>query len=88
MRIFLKAFIGATAIHVVYFVTTFTVGYVKTVNYKPDWKAAWTNVENLQNEVAFGYTLSPFMYVVSFLATVVACGIILRSHEKRSSISS
>ena len=36
MRIFSKALIGAIAIHGIYFTTTFAVGYVKILNYKPD----------------------------------------------------
>ncbi|MCH4827581.1 hypothetical protein [Planococcus halocryophilus] len=68
--------------------TTFAVGYVKTLNYKPDWEAVWTNVENLQSEVAFGYAPSSYLYVGSFLVTVLACGIILKRHEKFSSNSS
>lgn len=88
MSIFSKALLGATAIHGIYFVATFAVGYVKTITYKPDWEAAWSNVENLQNEVAFGYALSPILYVGSFLVTILACGIILRRYEKFSSNSS
>lgn len=88
MRIFSKALIGATAIHGIYFMTTFAVGYVRTVNYKPNWEAAWANVEYLQSEVAFGYAPSPFLYVGSFLATALACGIILSMYDKFSSNSS
>lgn len=88
MRIFSKALIGATAIHGIYFMTTFAVGYIKTVNYKPDWEAAWANVESLQSEVAFGYAPSPFLYVGSFLVMVLTCEIILRRYEKFSSNTS
>lgn len=88
MRIISKALIGATSIHVIYFVTTFAVGYVKTVNYKPDWDAAWANVENLQSEVAFGYAPTPILYVGSYLVTVLACGIIISMYDKFSSNSS
>lgn len=88
MRIFSKALLGSTAIHGIYFVTTFAVGYVKTMTYKPDWEAAWSNVENLQSDVAFGYAHSLILYVGSFLVTVLACGFILRRYEKFSSISS
>lgn len=88
MRIFSKALIGATAIHGVYFMTTFAVGYVRTVNYKPNWEAAWANVEHLQSEVAYGYAPSPFLYVGSFLTTALACGIILNMDDKFSSNSS
>lgn len=88
MKIIPKSLLGATAIHGIYFVTTFAVGYVKTLNYKPDWEAAWANVENLQSEVAFGYTVSPFLYAGTFLGTALVCGIILSMYDKFSSNSS
>lgn len=82
MRVFSKAFLGATAIHGIYFVTTFAVGYTKTINYKPDWDAALSNVEYLQSEVAFGYAPSPFLYVGTFLGTMLVCGILLTVYDK------
>ncbi|WP_282020941.1 hypothetical protein [Planomicrobium okeanokoites] len=88
MRKFPKALLGAIAIHGSYFVTTFAVGYVKTMNHKPDWDAAWANVENLPSEVTFGYAPSPLIYVGTFLATVLACRIILGIYDKLSSNSS
>lgn len=88
MKIILKSLLGATAIHSIYFMTTMAIGYVKMVNYEPDWEAAWANVENLPSEVAFGYVPSPFLYVGSFLATALACGIILSIYEEFSSNSS
>lgn len=88
MRIFSKALIGAIAIHGIYFTTTFAVGYIKILNYKPDWEEAWANVENQPSEIAFGYAPSPFLYVSSFLTTVLACGIILSIYDKFSSNSS
>lgn len=88
MKIISKSLLGATAIHGIYFMTTMAIGYVKMVNYEPDWEAAWANVENLPSEVAFGSAPSPLLYVGSFLATVLACGIILSMHDKFSSNSS
>lgn len=85
MNIISKSLLGATAIHGVFFMSTMAVGYIKTVNYEPDWEATWANAENLSNEVAFGSASSPFLYAGSFLATVLACGIILRMYEKFSS---
>ena len=82
MKIVSKSLIGATAIHGIYFTTTFAVGYVKTMNYKPDWEAAWANVENLPSEVAFGYAPSPFLYVGTFLGTMLACGLLLSMYDK------
>lgn len=88
MKIISKSILGATAIHGIYFVTTFAVGYVKTMNHKPDWEAAWANVENLPSEVTFGYAPSPFLYVRAFLGTVLACGLLLTMYDKFASNSS
>ncbi|WP_281864200.1 hypothetical protein [Planomicrobium okeanokoites] len=85
---FSKALIGAIVIHVIYFMTTFAIGYVRTMNHKPDWDAVWANPENLQSEVVFGYAPSPLLYMGSFLATVLVCGTILRLYDKLSSNSS
>lgn len=85
MNIISKSLLGATAIHGIFFMSTMAVGYIKTVNNKPDWEASWANAGNLSNEVAFGSASSPFLYVGSFLATVLACGIILRMHDKFTS---
>lgn len=81
MRNFSKALLGATAIHGIYFVTTFAVGYIKTMNYKPDWDVAWSQVEYLQSEVAFGYAPSPFWYVGTFLGTMLACVLLLTIYD-------
>ena len=88
MKVISKSLLGTTAIHGIYFMTTVAIGYVKTVNYEPDWEAAWANVEKLPSEVAFGSAPSPFLYVGSFLATALACGIILSMDDKFSSNSS
>lgn len=88
MKMISKSLLGATAIHGIYFMTTMAIGYVKTKNYELDWETAWANVENMPSEVAFGYVPSPFQYVGRFLATVLACGIILSMYEKFSSNSS
>lgn len=88
MKIISKSILGATAIHSLYFMTTMAIGYVKTVNYEPDWEAAWANIENLPSEVSFGYAPSPFLYAGGFVATVLAYGIVLSMYYKFSFNSS
>ena len=85
MNIISKSLLGATAIHGIFFMSTMATGYIKTVNYEPDWETAWANVENLPSKVTFGSAPSPFLYAGSFLATALACGIILRMHDRFSS---
>lgn len=82
MKIVWQALIGAAAVHVIYFTTTFVIGYVKTVIYRPNIAMDWENVDMLQNEVAFGHTASPFFYLCTFLGTALLCGLLLISYKK------
>lgn len=82
MRLVLSALVGAAVLHILYFLTIFAVGYVKTTTHQPAIGRAWENTEVLQNEVAFGQTVSPFWYVGTFLATAILCGLLLFTYRK------
>lgn len=82
MKIVLQSLTGAVAIHIIFFTGIFVTGYMKTFNHKPEFYTTWTNSEVLQSEVAFGYTVSPFFYVSTFLGTILLCGILLFSYQK------
>ncbi|WP_226526873.1 hypothetical protein [Metabacillus niabensis] len=82
MKTAIQAIIGSIVIHVTYMVAMMMVGYIKTRNYKPDIVDAWEKVEIHQNEVAFGNSSSPFLYVVTFIIVAVICGWIIFSYKK------
>lgn len=82
MKIMLQSFIGSIIIHFIYFITIMLVGYIKTKYYKPDIAGAWDKVETLQNEVAFGYVISPYFYLLSIVGVTIICGIIIFSYKK------
>lgn len=82
MKIALQSLAAAAALHGIYHITTLAVGYVKTVNYEPDWDAAWENAEMLPNEVTFGHTVSPFLYAGTFIGTALLCGLFIILFKK------
>lgn len=82
MQIFLKSLAAATALHVIYFFTTVAVGYVKTITYRPNMADAWENVEVLQQEVAFGSTVSPFSTIGTFMVLTLLCALVLYTYQK------
>ncbi|WP_396128964.1 hypothetical protein [Exiguobacterium mexicanum] len=78
MKITKRAMLLSTALHLLYFVATFGVGFVRTLNYEPDIIAEAGNVTTLHNEVVIGTTGSPFIYVFTWigLAIVLALGML------------
>ncbi|MFL9651297.1 hypothetical protein [Exiguobacterium chiriqhucha] len=78
MKITKRAMLLSTALHLLYFVAMFGVGFIRTLNYEPDIIAEAGNVTTLQNEVAIGTTGSPFIYVFTWigLAIVLALGML------------
>ncbi|MBU7592366.1 hypothetical protein [Metabacillus halosaccharovorans] len=82
MKTVFQAIMCSIVIHVAYMVTMMVVGYIKTKNYKPDIAGAWDRVETLQNEVSFGKSSSPFLYIITFIAVAVICGCIILVYKK------
>lgn len=77
MKLFMQAAASSIAIHVIYFLGMFLVGYIKTMNYTPDLEGSWKSVDTLQNEVAFGMTGSPFFLIFTFIGVTVICAILI-----------
>jgi quinol-cytochrome oxidoreductase complex cytochrome b subunit len=82
VKIVIQALILSFLVHIVYFLGMFLVGYFQTISYKPDIKNAWQSVDYLQNEVAFGVSISPLSYLLSFLGVTFVCGIIIFLYKK------
>lgn len=76
LKITKRAILISTALHLLYFVATFGVGFIRTLNYEPDIIAEAGNVTTLHNEVAIGTTGSPLIYVLTWigLAVLLALG--------------
>ncbi|WP_142829608.1 hypothetical protein [Planococcus soli] len=82
MKILWQSLLGAVVIHILYFAAAMSVGYVKTITYKPNFSAAWEHAENLPNAVAFGSVTSLLWYGGTFLAAAIVCGLLLVGYKK------
>lgn len=82
MKLFMQAAVGSIAIHVIYFLGIFLVGYIKTMNYMPNIEASWKSVDTLQNEVAFGMTGSHLFFFFTFIGVAVICGMVILFYRK------
>ena len=69
----------STALHLIYVVATFGIGFIRTLNYEPDIIAEADNVTMFQNEVAIGTTGSPFYLGFTFivLTVILALGLFM-----------
>ncbi|WP_394119905.1 hypothetical protein [Planococcus donghaensis] len=85
MKTIWLALLGAVIVHLLYFAAVFSVGYVKTITYRPNIPKAWENAENLQSTAAFGYAVSPIIYFGTFSAATVACMLLLCGYKKLAS---
>ncbi|MDX5323919.1 MAG: hypothetical protein LPJ96_09915 [Exiguobacterium sp.] len=76
MKTIRLALLLSTALHLIYVVATFGIGFIRTLNYEPDIIAEADNVTMLQNEVTLGTTGSPLIYVFTWigLAVLLALG--------------
>ena len=86
MKIMGQALLGAAIFHILYFLASLAVGYVKTVTYRPNFSSAWENTGNLQSTAAFGAVVSPVFYIGTFLATALVCGLLLIGYKKLTSL--
>ncbi|MBT2570753.1 hypothetical protein [Planococcus sp. ISL-110] len=82
MKIVWQSLLGAAVIHILYFAAAMSVGYIKTITYKPNFSAAWENAESLPSAVAFGSATSPLWYGGTFLAAAIASGLLLVVYKK------
>jgi hypothetical protein len=71
LKVIIQAILCSITIHIVYFISTMTIGYIRTKRYVPDMEAAWNNVEKLPNRISFGDTISPALYFFSLVIVTV-----------------
>ena len=82
MKMIFQACIASAIIHLLYIVGSIGVGYIKTKNYEPDITGKWDSVNYLQNEVSFGFVISPLFYIYTFIGTAVICGLLIFLYKK------
>ncbi|MEK3796925.1 hypothetical protein MHI18_01505 [Peribacillus sp. FSL H8-0477] len=71
-------------LHVIFLFGTFFIGYIKTRNYQPDSAKQWESVDTLQNEAAFGFSVSPLFFLFTFIGLAVLSGIVILFYRKKS----
>jgi hypothetical protein len=77
LKVIIQAILCSITIHIVYFISTMIIGYIRTKRYVPDMDAAWNNVEKLPNRISFGVTISPALYFLSLVIVALLCGLII-----------
>lgn len=70
--------IGSVTLHIIYFLSLMIIGYFKTVNVRPSSE----NAIALENDVAFGTTIAPTFYLITFVGVAVLCGVILFLYQR------
>jgi menaquinol-cytochrome c reductase cytochrome b subunit len=74
--------VASIVLHLLYLVSMILIGYIKTRSYEPDFSSNWETLHVLQNEVAFGSTISPLFFLVTFIGVAVIGGILLYFQAK------
>ncbi|MBH9968984.1 hypothetical protein, partial [[Bacillus] enclensis] len=83
MKVLIQAMFCSVAIHIVYFISTMIIGYIKTKRYVPDMEAAWNNADNLPNEITISApNFSPAFYFLSLVVVAILCGLIIALSER------
>lgn len=78
MKVIIQVIFCTIAIHIVYFISTMIIGYIRTKRYVPDMEAAWNNVDNLPNRIIIrAPTISPAFYFLSLVIVAILCGLII-----------
>jgi hypothetical protein len=78
LKVVIQAIFCSIAIHMVYFIGTMIIGYIRTKRYVPDMEAAWNNVNNLPNRITISApTISPAFYFLSLVIVAILCGLII-----------
>lgn len=83
MKCILQALAISLLIHVIYVVGTLSLGFIKTLIYRPDIETAWTQIDALQSSVAFGVTFSSYIIMLSFVCGFLVCWAALFVIQKR-----
>ena len=78
----MQSVIFSIIIHVIYFGGSLIHGWIVTRNYVPDIKNAYENVIVLQNEVSFGYIISPVFLVISFIVVAMIGAVAIQLFKK------
>lgn len=82
MKTIIQSLVVSFIIHLIYIGGSLLDGYIKTRYYTPDFDDKWENVKLLQNEVAFGTSASPLIFLITFFGVAVIYGVIVIAFKK------
>lgn len=71
MKLLIQSIIFSLAVHIIYFAGSLVHGWFITRYYVPDIENAHEKIVYLQNEVSFGYIISPIYLVFSFIVVAL-----------------
>lgn len=84
MKIIAQAVAASFLIHVIYLFGTLLLGFIQTLIFRPNIETAWRQLDNLQSQVVFGASISPFIVVFSFVTISFFCWFFLLFIQKKS----
>ncbi|MGG0642991.1 hypothetical protein ABE021_03440 [Sporosarcina gallistercoris] len=85
MKIIAQAVSASFLIHIIYIFGTLLLGFIQTLIYRPNIETAWRQLDNLQSQVVFGASFSPYIVLLSFVTIAFFCWFILLFIQKKSS---
>ncbi|MFN4214754.1 hypothetical protein [Exiguobacterium sp.] len=84
MKLLTRAAFISAALHLVYVIATFGIGFIRTLTYEPDIIAETNNVVVLQDEVVIVTTGSPLFYVYTFFGITILAALLLRGARNQT----
>ncbi len=82
LKMIIQSLVVSLIIHLIYIGGLLLAGYIKTRNYIPDLDHKWENVKLLQNDVAFGISVSPLTFLVSFFGVAIIYSLLSSAYKK------
>lgn len=82
MKVIIQSLLVSFIIHLVYIGGSLLAGYIETRNYIPDLDNKWGNVKHLQNEVSFGISASPLIFLLTFFGVAMIYGLLSIAYKK------
>lgn len=84
MKLLLQSLLISIIVHFIYFAGSIISGIILTRRHVQDISVAYENVQYLQNEVVFGYAISPYFFIGTFLLVAAIAAIVITLLKKLS----
>lgn len=84
MKLVIRAALISAVLHLVYFIATFGIGFIRTLTYEPDIITKADNVVVLQDEVVIVTTGASFLFVYTFFGITLIAALLLTGARNRT----